>query len=355
VYFHLVTKPGIQLPNNYRLFYLLQKGYADKSLVEMDTIDLNYSLLEVFRNRYTILHKHRNYPDGNLGILVVKNQNTDNEYFFDVPLQLPNSFPLSNLLPVKSSTGLPVFKSYTTVKDSLELTRKGPDIKNQFYCFRYTLSLNPAIPPMVTTEQPVQEFLKSDSLFQADFGEKFVLKKEGLYLFQTDTSSLEAISIRLEDPFYPKPALVEDLVGPLIYITTRGERENLVSASDTKVALDRFWLNLAKSQEKAKVLIRDYFQQVRMANFYFTGFKEGWKTDRGMIYILFGSPDEVYRDGEQEVWIYNRTEENKKVSFNFIKIKNFFDPGYYSLIRNSDYDKIWFRMVDRWRKGMQDI
>ena len=32
----------------------------------------------------------------------------------------------------------------------------------------------------------------------------------------------------------------------------------------------------------------------------FTSYKQGWKTDKGMIYIIFGAPDEVLKDGERE-------------------------------------------------------
>ena len=39
----------------------------------------------------------------------------------------------------------------------------------------------------------------------------------------------------------------------------------------------------------------EYFRRVRYANKYFTVFRDGWKTDRGLIYILFGPPNDIYR------------------------------------------------------------
>lgn len=39
----------------------------------------------------------------------------------------------------------------------------------------------------------------------------------------------------------------------------------------------------------------EYFRRVRYANANFSLFQEGWKTDRGMIYILFGPPTEIIR------------------------------------------------------------
>ncbi|MCH7783138.1 GWxTD domain-containing protein [candidate division KSB1 bacterium] len=37
-----------------------------------------------------------------------------------------------------------------------------------------------------------------------------------------------------------------------------------------------------------------YYRRVRFANEEFTQYKDGWKTDRGMIYILFGPPNQVF-------------------------------------------------------------
>lgn len=42
-------------------------------------------------------------------------------------------------------------------------------------------------------------------------------------------------------------------------------------------------------------LQEEYFRRVRYSNLMFTVFQDGWKTDRGLIYILFGPPNEVIR------------------------------------------------------------
>jgi len=39
----------------------------------------------------------------------------------------------------------------------------------------------------------------------------------------------------------------------------------------------------------------EYFRRVKYANKNFSVFRDGWKTDRGMIYILFGPPNEIVR------------------------------------------------------------
>jgi len=49
-----------------------------------------------------------------------------------------------------------------------------------------------------------------------------------------------------------------------------------------------------------------------MPNQHFSGFTAGWMSDMGMIYVLFGPPDEVDRSSSSqyhryyELWYYNR-------------------------------------------------
>jgi len=59
-------------------------------------------------------------------------------------------------------------------------------------------------------------------------------------------------------------------------------------------------------------LMEEYYKRVSYANENFDGWKDGWETDRGMIYILFGPPDRVERTNPSmsnstlyQIWTYN--------------------------------------------------
>jgi GWxTD domain-containing protein len=45
----------------------------------------------------------------------------------------------------------------------------------------------------------------------------------------------------------------------------------------------------------AKDFMEEYYGRVEYATKNFTGFTEGWKTDRGMIFILYGAPETIDR------------------------------------------------------------
>src|SRR5690606_14005651 len=116
-----------------------------------------------------------------------------------------------------------------------------------------------------------------------------------------------------------------------------------------KKAFDRVILSITRDQERAKKLIRSYFRRVEMANTLFTSYKEGWKTDRGMIYIIFGPPDEVFRFNDREVWNYKAIKQG--LSFDFAQSPSLFDPDNFVLIRSKKYTETWYQMIDMWRNA----
>jgi len=119
----------------------------------------------------------------------------------------------------------------------------------------------------------------------------------------------------------------------MYYLLTDEEFDNLSSGSDDEIKkkMSEFW------QKKDPTIgtpfneaIEQYYKRVDYSFFNFQSIKErdGARTARGKIYILFGKPDEVFNqfvDGRsQEIWTYNRL--NKKF---FFEIR---DKGVFELI-----------------------
>jgi GWxTD domain-containing protein len=171
---------------------------------------------------------------------------------------------------------------------------------------------------------------------------------KGLFLFQKDTLATEGFAVRAEND-YPRYSLIQNLSGPLVYICTKQEFDKLELAKGDKKAFDRTVLSITGDSERAKKLIRNYFRRVELANLYFTSYKEGWKTDRGMIYIVFGLPDEVFRFNDREVWTYKN--ESFHTTFDFTKSSSVFDPDNYVLIREKKYQTTWYEVIDLWRNA----
>ena len=88
------------------------------------------------------------------------------------------------------------------------------------------------------------------------------------------------------------------------------------------------------------------------ANKKFSTYKEGWKTDKGMIYIVFGEPDFVNLEDKTENWEYNTGINQQNTRFKFNLGQNVFSENDYVLERNIMYQMPWYQAVEAWRQGI---
>ncbi len=135
------------------------------------------------------------------------------------------------------------------------------------------------------------------------------------------------------------------------YITARSEFEQMVKSSDPKAALDAFWLNCANEKNRGTQLIATYYGRVEEANRFFSGVHPGWRTDRGMVHIVFGVPNKIRKSRDSEWWIYGEEGSVNAVTFRFLKTEHPWDDNFYTLGRNIQYRMQWDRMVTNWRNG----
>jgi hypothetical protein len=118
--------------------------------------------------------------------------------------------------------------------------------------------------------------------------------------------------------------------------------------------MDAFWLTNIPSRVRAARVINQYYTRVEEANKYFSNFKDGWKTDMGMIYILFGPPWYVEESLEYQVWFfsYNRNDPRTVFTFYRPKIQNTYFPfSHYILVRDRNYHSVEYQQVQSWLSG----
>ena len=98
------------------------------------------------------------------------------------------------------------------------------------------------------------------------------------------------------------------------YVMTNEERVSLKGQS--KKNKEQIFYTLWKERDPTPTteyneLMEEYYGRVRYTNEHFDAWQPGWETDRGMIYILFGPPDEIQRTNPStstaslyQVWSY---------------------------------------------------
>jgi len=141
------------------------------------------------------------------------------------------------------------------------------------------------------------------------------------------------------------------MVEAMRYLSSKKEFEDIKSSASVRKALDNFWLNKGGNADRTRQLIRIYYGRVQEANRLFTSYVEGWRTDRGMIYIIFGPPNTLYRGDVTESWIYGTPTSTLALNFFFTKVNNPFSPNDFILSRAPIYESNWYRAVDIWRQG----
>jgi GWxTD domain-containing protein len=144
---------------------------------------------------------------------------------------------------------------------------------------------------------------------------------------------------------FPEVVSRDEMMSVLKYVTTSAEYKEMRQSEDSRKALEYFWLDCAGSRERAKVLIDNFYSRVEEANIHFTGLVEGWKTDRGLIHIIYGPPEQILRLSNSEVWLYGAERSENTLKMVFDKSNN------HSLDRSLDYRQSWYLTVDSWRSG----
>jgi GWxTD domain-containing protein len=187
--------------------------------------------------------------------------------------------------------------------------------------------------------------------------------KEGIFLCSLGRDIKEGFTFFNLGTSYPSTTAPETMIEPLAYLASQDEVAALRSAAKPKLALDDFWFKCGGNVEKARELIRIYYTRVLYSNYYFTSYKEGWRSERGMIYIIYGPPDKVYKTSEGENWGYRKpviksswggryTVSNDYLFFNFRKRENLFSDNDYYLSRSETLVTYWDKAISGWRKGI---
>lgn len=210
-----------------------------------------------------------------------------------------------------------------------------------------------ALPPF-SMDQMQHFSYKPDSTFSVYAKEDKIelsLPANGFFHLKTNNETKDGVTFFVYESSYPKIKNAEQMVLATRYIMAKKEFDNCMKAPDKKSAIDKFWVDISGSNERAKELIRKYYGRVQEANKLFTSFQEGWKTDRGMIYIVFGAPNKVTKRKKGEIWTYGEVGNPNSTVFSFIKIINPFTDNDYFLERGENYKEPWYQAVDMWRQG----
>jgi GWxTD domain-containing protein len=340
IFYDLTVRTAATSPQRYSIEWSTRTDLDDKQGVLLATDSTNLTNHVDDQSTYGRL----SLPINNSPRIVVAKvlDSEAKQVWFYYELLRPN-YPVNGYLTFDE--GRPLVKSYHLTEQPFQLHSAE---EGQLIVSYYDHTFPAAAPSFSEAQAPVSTGLAVDTTYFKSDGDQILFDRPGLYLVQKDTAVAKGFGFRLYND-YPRYQYLENLVDPLIYVCTRQEFERLKKAEDDKKAFDRVILSITGDTERARTFIREYFRRVEWANIHFHSYKAGWKTDRGMTFVVFGIPDEVYRFGDREVWNYNN--QLYKVSFDFVRSSTVFDPDNFVLLRNKKYQDTWYSVVDLWRNA----
>lgn len=279
------------------------------------------------------------------------NRGSIDETHLDIDKRKSSSSQFFLLRKIGSET--PIFTNYVVDGYSLEMVssmNKNRTIQGRYYNRKFPL----AAPPFSTANAKPFKYAP-DSVYEFTMDEvgkfEFNVQDSGFVHFQVDTTVKVGFTLFRYDKEFPFITSSQGMVFPLRYICTKNEYKSLTESDNVKKTLDKFWINKTGSKERARELIKRYYNRVQTANEYFTSYIEGWKTDRGMVSMIFGEPRIVNKTRDSEVWIYGEESNTMSLRFSFDKVNNPFTDNDYKLNRGPSYRANWYRAVDAWRSG----
>ena len=349
-----VDKGLTQLKEYFRFNWLLQPDYGIRDRLATGKIDITEQNT-VLKDGKVLLNfeipRPKNIPKGLLltEIFEVENSKKSNN---DLAIDF-NGVRLNDRFGVfVNDISMPIFKNYISQKDTFQIKSVIPQAK-ELFLIRYNNQFEPAQSPMATSIRPAIKNLEIKEIIKIQTNTPISLPNEGLYLAVEDTNvTKNGFGFMIVDNRFPRFTRPEKLAKPLVYISSSQETKAVNENKDAKQALDRYFLTVTGgNQALSKKIIKIYYHRIEDANRLFTTYKEGWKTDKGMVYIVLGPPNKVQRSRDREVWMYAQSQNFSEIIFTFNRKPNQFTENYYELVRYPEYQAYWYPFVEAWRTG----
>jgi GWxTD domain-containing protein len=342
-----------ELTDRFRVNWTLQAPTGIKEKYESGRIDFDEVEAGLAKQNLNMVFKIprlRDVQEASLSmefIDISASRKFTNESYVDFNAQRPNR----RFGMYIENEEMPFFNAYVNVGKKISF-KSMDGFEHPLMLKRYKVEAPAALSPMSSGKRNEMAGLREEETFAIKSGETLRLVKEGTYVLFDQAKPDLGYGFMVVDERYPRLSEEQELTEPLVYMSTNEEINNLKGAEDFKKALDLYFLNMTSgNQALAKQIIRSYFRRVKKANELFTTYKEGWKTDKGMIYTILGPPSRIQRNGMREVWLYSQSANFSEIIFTFYRKPNQFSEDHYELVRYPEYGAYWYPFVEAWRTG----
>jgi GWxTD domain-containing protein len=339
----------------YRVVHMGSDSSALQLVVESDDYELSYQAYSPLDKKIILAEEILNISNKKSIVAERKFKIREPAYYLEISIRDNNgNRQFKDIVKVDKNSGMghlkilsdgkPLVRSYIKSKTEVNLSHT---YQSTIWVKYFDRSFKSAAPPFSDKGYKFNPKKNITELVEVPSGSTIKLEGEGLYFIQSDTSTLGGFYLNVFPDRYPRISSANQMIESTRYIMKTEEYKALSSTDAKKDAIDKFWMGRARDKEFAKELIKTYYTRVQIANRDFTTYKEGWKTDKGMLYLIFGVPDLIRKTKQGEIWSYGSSGKRNAVKFEFKKVNG------QSLLLHSDFFKRpWDVEIYEWRKGI---
>lgn len=256
-----------------------------------------------------------------------------------------------NFKVVSTFSGYPKFMRFFLTGEKFNVQYRDKSVDSIYVDYFRPVNELPRPPITATSDYTMNYTPDTSYVFPMVDTIDYDLRMDGMYLVKVDSEQDEGLTLFNYGGSFPEVKTPRELMEPLFYLATLSEYRTLRTQSNRKLAVDNFWLKLGNSIEKSRELVRIYYNRVIYSNLYFSSNKEGWKTDQGMIFILFGPPTRIQMTGSGESWYYFAKRKSKVVEFKFKREQDAFSDQNMMWQKTTESQSYRNEAIRSWRNG----
>jgi GWxTD domain-containing protein len=176
---------------------------------------------------------------------------------------------------------------------------------------------------------------------------KIQLEQLGTYWIQSDSNSNDGLFVLCTSPYFANTVATSSRISCLQYLCNSEVYRAITLSSNPQEQLKNFWNTLKQNSRKkgsnTTELAAIYYDRLLRSNTLFSQIRKGCLTDKGMAFIVFGTPDNVFKWSNKELWYYNATKNRNPLELLF-QLKS----NEYQLKRSADLSVPYKRSLYNW-------
>lgn len=336
--------------HQYMFDYNLVDGAKEKEVLQTGRVNLMDSP-DSSKNYKFFKIKLRTQASGNYVLFSSIEDKTATKVFTsrtDIIKGVPNSEQNFMLL---NEDGSIHWDKFVRGNEKLQIQVNNSAIK-EMYISWFAPKFSPAIVPFAPVKTKELKSLEGGEPFKIEINNgktaPLAFKDLGIYLFHVNKADKQGFSVFKFFQEFPYVETDAQRLFTLRYLNPQWEFDDLM-AMDPEKAVNEFWYFKSRKPERSEDMMRNYYGRAQRANELFTSYKEGWKTDRGMIFMVYGPPDKVFKFKDREIWEYGYDTYYSGLRFEFSKVENIFTKNDFRLYRQAHFEPSWMGIVNNWR------